>query len=279
MTKHDKTSGHRAADEAALTIIAAGSSVPDMAITAELPTQQPAQQPAKRATDPFGGGIPMALVALAVTGIGFWKRFFSQLDHVDAAHLLHGGITTGWLVLVLVQASLVRSRKFRWHRTFGWASLVIFTVFVVTSCQMIALMLSGKSGLPFPLAKLFGYSDITTLPLLVVLYGGSIILRKDRHVHSRLVSATLLVAIIPAAARMFNLIWPGMDGLVFSMHPTFLFSLGILGIAIFADWRKGRLRWPFPFAFGWLAITYASLFPALGSQWYDHLARAIGALA
>ena len=140
-------------------------------------------------------------------------------------------------------------------------------------------MLSPSNPLPFQLGKLFAYSDLATLPLLIILYGGAIALRKDRHIHSRLVSATMLVAIVPAVARMFNLLKPGMDGLVLAMHPTYVFVLAILVIAMFVDWKNGRLRWPFPFAFIWFAITYATLFPAWHAPWFDIVAHAVAATA
>lgn len=73
-------------------------------------------------------------------------------------------------------------------------------------------------------------------------------------------------------------IWTGPEGLIFSMHPTYLFVLAVLGIAIVIDWKKGRLRWPFPFAFAWFAASYAILFPGMTSIWFDHLARAIGSM-
>jgi hypothetical protein len=191
--------------------------------------------------------------------------------------MLHGATSTGWLVLVLVQAVLIRSRRFRWHRVLGWSSVLLFTALLASSWHMLALMLSGRSGLPFDFAKLFALSDVTAVPLMIVAYGAAIALRKDRHVHSRLISVTLLAGLLPAIARMFNLIWQGPDGLIFAMHPSYLFVLAILAAAILADWRAHRLRWPFPFAFAWFAAAYATLFPAWRSHWFDTLARAIGA--
>lgn len=232
-----------------------------------------------RATDPFGGGIPMALAALTVTALGFWRTFFSQLGNVDIAHMVHGASSTGWLVLVMVQATLISSRQFKWHRVLGWSSVLLFAVLIVSSLQMLALMLSGKTGVPFAFAKLFAFSDVTALPLLVICYAAAIVRRKDRHVHSRLISVTLLAGLLPAAARMFNRVWPGPDGLIFAMHPTYLFVLAVLAIAIFIDWKNARLRWPFPFAFVWVAISYAVLFPGTSSQWFDTLAKVIGSTA
>ena len=50
-------------------------------------------------------------------------------------------------------------------------------------------------------------------------------------------------------------------------------------LRIWFDWRAGRLRWPFPFTFVWLAVAYATLFPGWHSVWFDHLCKAIAATA
>ena len=245
------------------------------------------ERSSNRARDAFGGAVAMALVAIAMTLLGFWPTFFSKLGQTDAAHMLHGVASTGWLVLVLVQALLIRSRQFRWHRVLGWCSLLLFAVLLTTSWHMMGLLLSGKgSPMPFDTAKLFIYSDVTALPLFIICYGGAILLRKDRHVHPRLMATTLLAGLLPALARAFLLIFvvtgttgAGIEALVLAMHPTYLFVLAILAIAIVVDWRKDRLRWPFPFAFVWFAIAYATLFPGTSSHWFDQLARAIAASA
>jgi hypothetical protein len=248
-----------------------------MATRAEAPASPAKRRPKVRSTEAFGGAITMALLAIAVTLIGFWRTFFAILGNVDFAHMVHGASSTGWLVLVLVQAGLIRSGRFKWHRVLGWSSLLLFAVLLVSSWNVLALMLSGKSGVPYDFAKLFALSDVTAVPLMIIAYGAAIVLRKDRHVHSRLVSVTLLAGLLPAVARMFNLIWQGPEGLIFAMHPSYIFVLTILAAAIFADWRNDRLRWPFPLAFGWFTLAYAALFPAWHSQWFDSVARAMAA--
>ncbi|MEO6041593.1 MAG: hypothetical protein ABIP41_06810 [Croceibacterium sp.] len=230
--------------------------------------------PANRALDPFGGGIPVALLAIAVTFAGFYPSFFSNPASLDSLHLVHGVSSYAWLLLVLVQASLIRVRKLTWHRTIGWSSLALFAVLVVTSWQMVGIMLSGASGMPFDLAKVLAFSDLATLPLFVLLYAGALWLRRDRHVHSRLISATVLVGMIPALGRMLAMI-PALGGLSGALHPTYAAVLAVLAVAIAADWRAGRLRWPFPFAFAWFASTYALLFPVSASSWFDGIASSI----
>lgn len=237
-----------------------------------------AKQPSRRGSDPFGGGIAMALLALAVTLIGFWRTFFTVLPQTDTLHIWHGASSTGWLVLVLVQASLIRSRRHKWHRLLGWASILAFASLMISAWKVLALLLAGKGApMPFEFAKLFAISDVTALPLFFIAYVAAIAFRKDRHLHSRLIAITLLAGLLPASARMFNLVWPGLDGLILAMHPTYLLNLAVLAVAIFIDWSKHRLRWPFPFAFAWFAAAYAMLFPAWHSQWFDTLAKAIAA--
>jgi hypothetical protein len=227
----------------------------------------------------FKGGIPIASIGLFATIIGFSPTFFSRLGEVDVVHLMHGWIMTGWILVVLAQALLIRSMRYEWHHRLGWSALGLFLAMVFTSCQVLALMLSGKSRLPFEAAKFFGYSDIVDMPLLVFFFCAAIYWRKDRPLHSRLVAVTVLTSIVPALARMFNiLIWRSFEGLFLAMHPTYLLILGVLGVSIYVDWRNQRLRWPLPLAFVWFAFVYATQWPMMNVPAYDALARAIGAL-
>jgi hypothetical protein len=241
---------------------------------------QAATRPGKRKpVTPFGGAIPIATIGIVATVIGFMPTFFLRLSEVDAIHLVHGWTMTGWILLVLVQSLLIRTRRYRYHRILGWSSLALFVAMVVTSCQVVILMLSGKSGLPFEAAKFFGYSDIVDLPLLILFFGSAIYWRKHRQLHSRLIAVTVLTSIVPALARMFNILfWRSFEGLYHAMHPTYLLILAVLGVASYADWKKGALQWPLPLAFGWFGLLYATQWPMMDAHWYDALARSIGAL-
>ena len=182
--------------------------------------QAASNRPRKKPASPFGGSIPIGVIGLVATIIGFLPTFFSRLAKVDAIHLTHGWTMTGWIVLVLVQATLIRSRLYKYHRFLGWCSLALFAAMVITSCQVLVLMLSGKSGLPFEAAKFFGYSDIVDMPLLLFSFGAAIYWRKDRHMHSRLMAVTVLTSIVPALARMFNiLVWRSFEGLYHAVRP------------------------------------------------------------
>jgi hypothetical protein len=253
----------------------------DMASQARAPLGADRAANRRKAATPFGAALPIALIGIIATAIGFLPTFFMKLGNVDFIHHLHGWTMTGWIVLVLTQILLIRFRRHELHRLLGWSSLVLFVLMIVTSFQMVALMMSGKSGLPFGAAKFFGWSDFANAPLLLFAFGAAIYCRKDRHLHSRLMAVTVLVSIVPALARMFNImIWRSFEpGLYLSMHPTYLLILGVLVLAAMADWRRGRLRWPLPMAFGWIALVYATQWPMMGWQWFDTLARWLGSFA
>ncbi|MGE3693559.1 MAG: hypothetical protein AB7F98_19460 [Novosphingobium sp.] len=252
-----------------------------MATQVEKPATVVSRARGRKPLTPFGGALPIAVIGIVATIVGFLPTFFLRLGDVDAVHHAHGWTMTGWIVLVLTQVLLIRRGQHRLHRLLGWSSLVLFVAMVVTSLQVMALMFSGKSGLPFDVAKFFGYSDIVDLPLLLLTFGGAIYWRKDRHLHSRLMAITVLTSIVPALARMFNMFfWRSLDpGLYLSMHPTYLLILGTLGIAIWLDYRNGKLRWPLPLAFGWFTLVYATQWPMMSVQWYDGLTRWMGSWA
>jgi hypothetical protein len=250
-----------------------------MATQAETQVGTGRQTRKPRTATSFGGAIPIALIGVIATFVGFLPTFFLRQSEVDAVHLVHGWTMTSWILLVLVQATLIRSRRYKYHRLLGWSSLALFVAMLATSCRVLALMLSGKSGLPFDAAKFFGYSDIVDMPLLIFFFGSAIYWRKDRQLHSRLMAVTVLTSIVPALARMFNImIWRSFEGLSYAMHPTYLLILGVLGIAIYFDRKNGMLRWPLPLAFGWFAFVYATQWPMMNVQWYDSVTRSIGIL-
>jgi hypothetical protein len=233
----------------------------------------------RKAATPFRGSLPIAAIGGIATLVGFFPTFFSRLGQVDAVHLMHGSAMTAWITLVLTQVLLIRSRQYKWHRMLGWSALGLFAAMVITSWRVLALMLSGKTGLPFGAAKFFGYSDIADMPLLLFSFGAAIYWRKDRQLHARLMAVTVLTSIVPALARMFNLlIWGKFEGLFLAMHPTYLVNLGVLAAAIWVDWKNRRLRWPLPLAFVWFAAVYATQWAMMSAPWYDALARSIGAL-
>jgi uncharacterized membrane protein len=108
-------------------------------------------------------------LGLAATLAGFWPSFFSRPFDNALPQLLHGIACTAWLLLLLAQALLYRTRRLALHRMLGWSSVLLMPVVLGTGAWVLHLMLvdGGQSKLPMPLARMLGFIDTGTLLFLL----------------------------------------------------------------------------------------------------------------
>src|SRR5690349_10445851 len=95
---------------------------------------------ARRRRDVLVDPWPVFTAALVLAAVGFWPSFFSALPGVPAAHIVHGLSATAWMILPLVQAGLIRARRFRAHRTLGYGALPLAALVVVSGLYVVQLM-------------------------------------------------------------------------------------------------------------------------------------------
>jgi hypothetical protein len=215
------------------------------------------------------------LAALLLTVAGFWSSFFSRPAALSGPRLLHGVVSTAWLVLALVQAGLMRLDLRRWHRTVGRLGYLVMPLLIVTGAWVLHLMLSGQTRLPKPLTIVLGFIDLGTLLFLAIAFTAAMIHRRDPQSHARWMATTILVVLPPALTR-----------LVFAIHPQAAFDValglayaavvGTAAILVVVDWRGGRLRWSYPSALVYLAGTYALLGHVAASPAWQSAAAWIG---
>lgn len=197
---------------------------------------------------------------LAIVVAGFWKTYFAVLfQGLDKTHHFHGIVMLLWVLLLINQAWLVRSRRFDIHRitgkiSYALAPLVVISGIVVTLFNpgRLAAPAASQSGVPFGLflSLLFG-----------VLYGLAIYYRKRPNLHARYMITTALVFLVPGLGRMLNNL-QGPLGLSLPLHLV-PYAPGLIGLLLIgADWRYGRIRAPFV-VFTLIWGTYLLVRPAL----------------
>jgi hypothetical protein len=138
----------------------------------------------------------MAILMLVTSIAGFAPAILNPIGRRGPLSLLgaaHGIVFFAWIVLFLVQALLVESRRVAWHRRLGLASISVFVVLVSLGYAVTIGMvrrgydLSGDQGvgqgLDAPSASIFNFGDLFTFTLLVV---GAIWFRGRPGVHKRL---------------------------------------------------------------------------------------------
>jgi len=182
----------------------------------------------------------------------FYLKPFFRTPPLSALLHVHGAVMTGWVVLLVVQTSLIAAHRVQWHRRVGvfgavWAALVVLFG-SITTLQAAAREVRGHTDLAA------GQVVITSLDLLQMLFfaGFVAIAIWQRHrtdYHKRLMLLTIACMLPDALARLpvsfmtNQLILVGMDGFI------------IICVGIDTFWHR-RLH---P-AFAWGALLFVAAF-------------------
>lgn len=167
----------------------------------------------------------------------FYLRTYFHPDPLPPLLILHGLVFSSWIVLLLVQTTLITAKKPRLHKRLGIAgavlALLVIVVGVSTAILRTKVDASTGSG---PLAFL-------TIPLGDMLVFGILVgcALKFRHrvdVHKRLMILATLT-ILPAAVARLPL------GFIFRIHPLTVFALSdlfIVPLFVYDFLKSGRLH-------------------------------------
>jgi hypothetical protein len=180
----------------------------------------------------------MALAMLATVFVGFARSFFLRPlfpawpSPPEKIFYVHGAAFTAWILLLLLQTSLVASGRTGLHRRIGWWGAALAAAMVILGVMgalVAARRPTGFVGLPVPPLRFLAIPlfDMLLFPTFVAL---AVARRHDPQSHKRwmlLASINLLTA---AVAR-----WPGVSTLglpaFFGLTDLFLVALAIWDIA------------------------------------------------
>lgn len=186
---------------------------------------------------------------------GFWASYFGQLfAGLPVRHWvihLHAVVFTGWLALLLVQASLVASGNTKLHRKLGVAGgiygiLILLLGLIISFLFPLQNMASGlwtldeaASFLILPLGDLLIFSGF---------FGAAMWYRSKSEIHKRLILLASVMLVFPAVARIFGetqipallLFWlsPVLAGIILDgilhrkVHPVYLVGITVLLLSI-----------------------------------------------
>ncbi len=214
----------------------------------------------------------MAMAFIIIAFVGFARTYylgsyFGARPLTTLVHI-HGLVSTSWLLLFMVQVSLVGVRRTDIHRRLGVAGGVIAVLLVVVGYLTAvegARLGHAPPGAPSPLA--FLSVPIGTLATFGVPIALALCYRRRFEIHKRLMLLGTISIVTPALARMGRL--AGSEGPPFAIGGTCLL---ILVCMTYDKWAHGRVHpvflWggpavmlslPFRFAIGtsdaWLSIA------------------------
>lgn len=186
----------------------------------------------------------MALAILLTVSVGFARSFFLRPlfpdwpSPAETIFYVHGVAFTAWIVLFIIQTSLVAGGRTDWHRRlgpYGGVLAVAMVVLGVFGALIAAKRATGFVGIPVPPLQFLAIPlfDMAVFAIFVALALGQ---RRDAQRHKRWMLLATISLITAAIAR-----WPG----VAPYGPLAYFALTdlfVVALAIYDVRARGRLH-------------------------------------
>ena len=193
----------------------------------------------------FYGGMGVLLAAIAFAGFAptFYLRSWfgapptvSGTTELSTMAQIHGAVFTAWMVLFIVQTSLIAARRVKMHRRLGIAGAVLGAMMVVAG-WFTATAAAGRGAAPPGVDSLqFLAVPLFDLVLFSIFVITALVQRRDKETHKRLMLLAYISIIAAGVARL-----PGM----LQYGPLAFFGIGygvaLLGLA-YDQWSRGRIH-------------------------------------
>jgi hypothetical protein len=215
------------------------------------------------------------LLVFVITLAAFFPSYLQRLSHTDSAHHFHGITATLWLVMLVVQPLLYRTRLMKWHRLLGKISFILAPMVVISAFNMITAMLLAKENYPPLIAYQLAFIDFFTLALFIYFYVQAIVNRKNIQLHSRFLVCTVLGPLIPTLTRFFFIFLPFVDSFPKSLNLSYVVVEVILLLLIRDDKRQGAIHKPYLIALSLFVIQHVLMNFVSGWVWWRGLMDAL----
>jgi hypothetical protein len=213
-----------------------------------------------------------------ITFLSFWPSFFSAIVNVETHIVIHGISAIAWMLLTIVQASLIKSRWRRYHRKVGYFSLTLATTLVLSGLYVLQTMVLKEGGMVDGVPSLaikFFYIDITALALFCVFLWLAIkaARRRDIPLHLRLMTCT---AILPLEAALERTYLYGIPSLVpnfgVALYASVITLIVLTAVMVASEWWYGRSRWPFAALLAYYVVTLLTTDLVARMEWFNSAA-------
>jgi hypothetical protein len=185
---------------------------------------------------------------------GFWLTYFTKiLDQENYRMHLHGFTMISWCTLLIVQAYLIRTKRYSLHRKTGKLSYVIVPLIAFTTIDLYKYRLSELTVLSTR-DYLFTASVLMALLTFLIFYGLAIFFKRKPTIHARYMICTafpmftaIIDRIIDSYFPFLLPYFPDVDGPVNQVVGLTLADI-LLFILCIWDWRSHKRLNVFPIA-------------------------------
>lgn len=210
-----------------------------------------------------------------ITNLGFYKTYlihFPEFQNFAMVYHIHGMLAMAWILMLIIQAYLIRAGKYNLHKLVGKLSYIIMPLF------LLSLFFVGKQGYldmlktkpqADALANLTngGTIDIFFLGLI---YALAIIYKKNVDYHLRYMVSTGLIILMPGLGR-FIFVFCGIP-FPFALIPMIFCGVGVGIIWLIMDIKNKKSAFPMGL---YLIITLIMNAIGIGNQseWWQGFAK------
>ena len=155
----------------------------------------------------FFGGMTIAMLATVIAGFGpsyYFSSVSASARELTPALHLHGAAFTTWMLLLVVQSTLISAGRVDIHRRLGVAGAVLGACMMVLGAYVaISRLRAGLLGAP-PGVSVAGVLAIALATVVVfpTLFGSALLLRRRTDYHKRLVLLATCELVLAAVARL-----------------------------------------------------------------------------
>jgi hypothetical protein len=180
-----------------------------------------------RRDDKFFFVMAWIMAATIVAGFAFNLAMGRSSFNVPWIYHVHAFVFFGWVVLYLVQNTLMFTGSIALHKRLGWLSILWLPAMVVLGSAMTIVSLRTHGGPPFFDENEFLFSNIGQLLVVAGLVFAAVAMRRRTDWHRRLMYSSMAILTGPGLGRLLPM-------------PFFI-----------------------PYAW-WLDLTVAAIFPIIG---------------
>lgn len=187
--------------------------------------------------------------------IGFWNSYFTKiLDQENYRMHTHGIAILLWLILLIVQPYLIRTKRTGLHKKIGVFSYLLVPVLVLTTLDLLKFKLP-ETGPLGNINSFFIALVVNALIAFLIFYGLAIYHKRNANLHARYMICTAFPMFTPITDRIIGNHFPSLlayvpniDGMPVAPVIGFLMAdVLLVGLCVW-DWRANK-RWNvFPFA-------------------------------
>ena len=221
----------------------------------------------------------MAIAMLFTALVGFSRTYFLGLISGHATTItgrvpnatvhLHALLFMSWLVLFIVQTSLVATHRVKVHRKLGYFGVALAAAMIVvggrTAVEAARLGAVPPGNDPWTFTAI-PFGDITTF---AVFFLGAVLWRNDKDKHKRLMILATTCLMSAALVR-----WPGVlrVGPLASYGLTLLFPIAAV---VYDRWSRGRVHPVYWWGLALIVVGVPVRVVLLGSPAWGHAMRSL----